>query len=73
MSKPSDASVQQLMIRLWAACQALPDFGGDLWARGMEGIQRNRGVDIWLSGFKPAGMVKGETPSAEIFVSQHVG
>lgn len=57
-----------LMMRLLDACNRLPDMGGDLWARGIEVIERKYGVDISLASFVPSGMIESEQPTATITI-----
>ena len=62
--------VKTLMTRLWNACKIKPEFGGDLWGRGLEVIQRNRGVIIYLSKFEPTDKLINEQPTMDIEITQ---
>jgi len=62
--------VERLMHRLFCACCRLPDYGGDLWSRGLDVIQRKTGSVIYLSRFEPSGMTEGEAPTAQITIKR---
>lgn len=59
----------RLLDRLWLVCRNKPDFGGDLWNRGVAVIERKQGVRIWLDKFEPKVHVQ-EKPFAIIEVSK---
>ncbi len=61
-------TLQTAMERLCAACSRLPDFGGDLWSRGIERLEAEYGVIIYLSRFEPDGMTEGEMPETTITI-----
>ncbi len=64
--------VQRLMDRLMHACASYDDYGGDLWSRGLEVIQRKYQVAIWLSRFEYAGSDVVRTDGGEVTVAiQH--
>lgn len=52
---------ETLELRLWVACDRLPDFGGGLWARGIRKIHEKFGYPLWYSNFAPAAH-RGDIP-----------
>ena len=62
-------TVQELLARLWEACRHREDFGGDLWSRGLQVIQRNRDVVIYLSRFRPSDIEVAETSLAQVSIT----
>ena len=62
--------VEVLLYRLFAACRRLPDFGGDLWSRGLRVIERKCSVEIWLDSFVPSDVTEGEMPQAVIDITR---
>ena len=61
--------VETLLYRLWAACQRLPNYGGDLFGRGRNKIEEKYGVRIYLQSFCPDGMIEGEMPTQKITIT----
>lgn len=52
--------LQVLLNRLTVACMRLPDMGGDLFVRGQAVLERKFGVEMWLGGFSPGGLMQME-------------
>lgn len=64
-----EAKTALLIQRLWYACQRLPDYGGDMFSRGKEIIERKYGVVCYLNSFKPVGAHDGEMASTEVEIT----
>lgn len=57
-------------LRLEAAIRRLSWAEGvALWWRGLQTIRRKYGTDLYLSSFKPGGMVEGESPTTEVTIT----
>lgn len=65
--------MQDLLGRLWAACERLPEFGGDLWGRGLGKIEEKYGVALYLSRFEMQGTTEGECPQMTVTITPTEG
>lgn len=49
-----------LVNRLYDACANMPDFGVDVWRKGIEVLERKHGCMLWLSAWEPAAVSMDE-------------
>ena len=64
-----DDRLTMLLNRLWRVCESKPEFGGDLWGRGLQVLERKFGMKVWLSAFEPLGMSEGEVSASDVTVA----
>lgn len=60
---------KRLLDRLWRACSKLPNYGGDLWGRGLNVLERKYNINVFLTDYVPSDMIEGEQESVNVTIS----